>query len=105
MKSITLNIEITDEEFETLKKIKQEGIAEFRDRESSWEEYEESNKDHIKLHPETFGNKERFMKRNFYGLKTETLSLFEKDLVDMTEDAWHLTFEITELGNKFFEAE
>jgi predicted transcriptional regulator len=45
------------------------------------------------------------MKRNFYGLKKETLSLFEKDLVDMTEDAWHLTFEITELGNKFFEAE
>lgn len=100
MKSITLTIEITDEEFETLKKIKEEGIAEFRDRELSWEEYKESHKDHIKLNPEAF-NQERFMKRNFYGLKKEALSLFEKDLVDMVEDAWHLTFKVTELGNKF----
>lgn len=101
MKSITLTIEITDEEFEALKKVKEEGIAEFRDKESSWEEYNESHKDHIKLNPEVF-NEERFLKRNFYGLKKEVLSLFEKELVDMTEDAWHLTFEVTELGNKFF---
>jgi hypothetical protein len=105
MKSITLTIEITDEEFEALDRIRQEGVAEFRDQEYSWDEYKESNKESIERSPETFGNKERFMKRNFYGLKTETLSLFEKDLVDMTEDAWHLTFEITDLGRKFFEAE
>lgn len=104
MKSITLTIEITDEEFETLKKIKEAGIAEFRDRESTWEEYEESHKDYIKLNPEAFGDKERFMKRNFYGLKTETLSLFEKDLVDMVDDAWHATYKVTDLGLKFFEA-
>ena len=38
MKSITLTIEITDQEFEALKKLEVERIAEFRDQEYSWKE-------------------------------------------------------------------
>jgi len=100
MKAITLTIEITDEEFEALKKIKEEGCAEFRDEEHTWEEYEENHKDLIAKSAEIW-TKDRFLRRNFHELKKEVLSLYEKDLVEMVDDAWHLTFQISELGIKF----
>jgi hypothetical protein len=103
MKSITLTIEITDEEFEALDRIRQEGVAEFRDQEYSWDEYKESNKESIERSPEVW-TEERFLRRNFYGFKKEVLSLYGKDLVDMVDDAWHPTYKITDLGLKFFEA-
>lgn len=101
MKSITLTIEITDTEFEVLKKIKEERIAEFRDEELSWEEYCEKNKKLIESKPDVW-TKERFLNRNFGGLKKEVLSLYDKDLVQLSDDAWHLTFELSDLGYKFF---
>ena len=101
MKSITLTIEITDQEFEALKRLEVERIAEFRDQEYSWKEYSENNKESIKINPEVW-TEARFLSRNFYGLRKELLSLYEKDLVEMVEDAWHLTFQISELGVKFF---
>lgn len=101
MKSITLTIEITDTEFEVLKKIKEERIAEFRDEELSWEEYCEKNKKLIESKPDVW-TKERFLKRNFGGMKKEVLSLYDKDLVQLSDDAWHLTFELSDLGYKFF---
>ena len=101
MRTITLTIEITDTEFEVLKKVKEEGTAEFRDEEFSWEEYCEKNKKIVDKQPNIF-NKERFLRRNFGGLKKEVLSLLDKDLVCLSDDAWHLTFELTDLGYKFF---
>lgn len=101
MKSITLTIEITDQEFDALVKMKELGIAEFRDEDYSWEDYKKSHKDYISLESE-FYTEERFLKRNFGGLRKEVLSLYEKDLVQMVEDSWHLSFEISELGYKFF---
>ena len=101
MKSITLTIEITDQEFEALKRLEVERIAEFRDQEYSWKEYSENNKESIDISPEVW-TEARFLSRNFYGLRKEVLSLYEKDLVEMVEDAWHLTFQISELGVKFF---
>jgi hypothetical protein len=101
MKSITLTIEITDQEFEALQKIEAEKIAEFRDNENTWEEYAETHKDVISQSPDVW-TETRFLRRNFYGLRKEVLSLYEKDLVEMVEDAWHLTFQISELGMKFF---
>jgi len=103
MKSITLTIEITDEEFEALDRIRQEGEAEFRDQEYSWDEYKESNKESIERSPEVW-TEERFLRRNFYGFRKEVSTLYGKDLVDLVDDAWHLTYEITDLGRKFFEA-
>lgn len=101
MKSITLTIEITNKEFEVLKKIKEERIAEFRDEELSWEEYCEKNKKLIESKPDVW-TEERFLKRNFGGFKKEVLSLHDKDLVQLSDDAWHLTFELSDLGYKFF---
>jgi hypothetical protein len=101
MKSITLTIEITDQEFEALQKIEAEKIAEFRDNENTWEEYAETHKDVISQSPDVW-TEDRFLRRNFHGLRKEVLSLYEKDLVEMVEDAWHLTFQISELGMKFF---
>lgn len=101
MKSITLTIEITDTEFEVLKKIKEERIAEFRDQESSWEEHYESHKKIIDSNPGVW-TKERFLKRNFGGMRNEVLSLHDKGLVQLSDDAWHLTFELSDLGYKFF---
>ena len=101
MKSITLTIEITDTEFEVLKKIKEERIAEFRDEEFSWEEYCEKNKKTIESKPDVW-TKERFLKRNFGGMRNEVLSLHDKGLVQLSDDAWHLTFELSDLGYKFF---
>ena len=101
MKSITLTIEITDEEFDALVKMKELGIAEFRDEDCSWEDYRNSHKEYISLDSENF-TEERFLKRNFGGLRKEVLSLYEKDLVQMLEGSWHLSFEISELGYKFF---
>jgi hypothetical protein len=101
MKSITLTIEITDQEFEALKRLEVERIAEFRDQENSWDDYKESNKESIDNSPDVW-TETRFLSRNFYGLRKEVLSLYEKDLVEMVEDAWHLTFQISELGMKFF---
>ena len=104
MKSIILAIEITDEEFEALDRIRQEGTAEFRDQEYSWEEYKKSNKESIERSPEVW-TEERYLRRNFYGFRKEVSTLYGKDLVDLVEDTWHLTFKITDLGHKFFEAE
>jgi hypothetical protein len=101
MKSITLTIEITDQEFEALKRLEVERIAEFRDQENSWDDYKESNKESIDNSPDVW-TEDRFLRRNFHGLRKEVLSLYEKDLVEMVEDAWHLTFQISELGMKFF---
>ena len=101
MKSITLTIEITDQEFEALKRLEVERIAEFRDQENSWDDYKESNKESIDNSPDVW-TEDRFLRRNFNGLRKEVLSLYEKDLVEMVEDAWHLTFQISELGMKFF---
>ena len=103
MKSITLTIEITGEEFEALDRIRQEGVAEFRDQEYSWEEYKKSNKESIERSPEIL-TEERFLRKNFYGFRKEVSTLYGKDLVDLVEDTWHLTFKITDLGRKFFEA-
>ena len=103
MKSITLTIEITDQEFEALKRLEVERIAEFRDQEYSWEEYKKSNKESIERSPEIL-TEERFLRKNFYGFRKEVSTLYGKDLVDLVEDTWHLTFKITDLGRKFFEA-
>lgn len=102
MKSITLTIEITDEEFDVLNKIKENGHAEFKDSEFTWDEYYENKKEVVYSDPDVW-NEERFLRRNFGGTKKEALSLYEKGLVDMPDDAWYLTFELTDLGRKFFE--
>lgn len=102
MKNITLTIEITDEEFDVLSEIKENGYAEFRDSELTWDEYYEKNKKLVDGDPDVW-TKDRFLRRNFGGKRKEALSLYEKGLIEMPEDAWHLTFEITDLGRKFFE--
>jgi len=98
MKSITLTIEITDEEFEALKRIKENRIAEFRDPSySSYENYVKFSEHENKMTLESFN------KRNFGGLLNEVSSLFHKDLVDLHEDSWHLSYVISDLGLKFFD--
>jgi hypothetical protein len=101
MRKITLTIEITDEEFDALKKVKEEKLAEFRDSEFSWEEYYIKHKEVVDNKPDVW-TEQRFLNRNFGGLRKEVLSLHDKGLVELSEDAWHLTFEISDLGDKFF---
>jgi len=103
MKSLTVTtiIDISDEAFNVLKKIYDEGYAEFKDTQyDSYDEYFKAamNEKWLPM------SMERFNKRNFGGVKYEYINeLCEANLISNVSDAWHLTYKINSLGKKMLE--
>ena len=89
-------IEISDAAFELLKEIEKNGYAEYRDREyptiedfKNSEEYKNGTRD-----------VEWFKGRNFGGTYYLIHELTRYNLVDNNYEAWHLTFETTDIGKE-----
>lgn len=92
-------IEISEKSFELLKKINDNGHAEFRDSEfESLEEFSGSLNGGGT--PEEI---EQFERRNFCDLK-DLSELIDNDLIDINDMSWHLTYKITEKGQKMLKA-
>lgn len=97
MKTLNIKIEISDEAYELLKKIKEKRWAEYRD--TMYETIEEFRKDSAH-HNRT---DEWFLSRNFGGTFYLTEELLRYDLIDTDDDAWHLTFKVAQMGEMLLE--
>lgn len=87
-------VEITDEAFDLLKKIYISGSAEYRDPEySNLDDFTNSEKYQSGSHTIRW-----FEERNFGGTYHLIPELTRYNLVDNNFDAWHLTYELTDLG-------
>ncbi|MEK6829772.1 MAG: hypothetical protein AABY15_06650 [Nanoarchaeota archaeon] len=94
MKQLVFNI--SDEAFEFLKLLNEKGSAEYRDREhETLEDFLKSDA-HL-VHGRT---KEHFLARNFGGTYHLIGELVKHNLIDCENEAWHLTYEVTEVGKE-----
>ena len=96
MKTLNFSISISDEAFELLKNISKRVYVEYRDHKY------ETLKDFLKSDEHlVFGKTSKwFMSRNFNGTYHLIDELLKHNLVDYFEDSWHLSFSITEVGEK-----
>ena len=89
-------IEISDAAFKLLKDIEKKGHAEYRDTEyRTLEDFK--NSEEYKSGSRTI---EWFESRNFFGTYYLIPELTRYNLVDNDFDAWHLTYEITDIGKE-----
>ncbi len=89
-------VEISDEAFQLLKAIEKNGHAEYRDTEyRTLEDFK--NSEEYKSGSRTV---EWFESRNFSGTYYLIPELTRYNLVDNDFDAWHLTYEVTDLGKE-----
>lgn len=95
MKTFTHTFEISDEAYALLLSIQKEGYAEYRD--TRWEslEYFRADDDETKWRSE-----EHFLERNHGGTYYLTSELLKYNLIDHVEDAWHITYELTDFGKE-----
>lgn len=99
MKTLTVHITITDDEYNLLNKIQQDGSAEYRDPEyRTLNEFLEDNENE---QSDWESQTEWFLRRNAGGTYHLIPHLDELGLIDMNYDAWHQTYILTELGKQF----
>lgn len=87
-------ISLSDEEISILKRIKEEGYAEFRD--IMYEDYDDYIESSIEQGIKNARSRESWNKRNFHGLNITSLN--EKGLLDYVDESWHTTYKVGELG-------
>lgn len=97
MKTLNIKLEIPDEAYDLLLKIKQEGYAEYRD--TLYDTLEEFRRD-ASNHNRT---DEWFLNRNCGGTFYLIDELLKYDLIDTDDDAWHLTFKLSMMGEMLLE--
>ncbi len=105
MKTFTFKIEIgiTEEAFELLKKVDEAGYAEYRDLgHDTYEDYANARKS---LGIENIRSEEFFNARNFGGTWTLMEELVEADLMEYVDDAWHTTYKVGEWGRKVLDSD
>lgn len=96
--TIKFEFELVDEQVNFLKKLKEAKIAEYRDPEYST--FQEFQQDKSKPGWQTDA---WFLKRNFNGTYYLVEELYNMKLVKLVEDAWHESYELTDIANKLFE--
>lgn len=108
-RTIIYEIKISEQEWNFLEKLHEDGYAEFRDHDGSYQEYVESIEDvnsrlpcEIKIISE-----DKFKARNFHNLGTEDMisRLADKHLIDIDLDAWHTTYKLTIMGAEIVKKE
>lgn len=95
MKELNYKIELTDQQFDLLIKLKNDKYAEYRDNYDTLEDFLKSD-DH-KLYERS---EQWFMDRNYNGTYNEMRKLFELNLVDSDDMAWHETYILSEYGKE-----
>lgn len=97
---VKIEFEISDESYELLKKINEEGYAEYRDRAETVEEFMESD---------FYKNGSRgvywFLSRNFGGTRKLAYELLGHQLIVDMEGSWHTTFVISNFGKNIITKE
>ena len=89
MKTLTHTFHISDDAWKLLLSIQKEGYAEYRDtRYDTLEEY-------LTEYPV---QSERFLARNHGGTYHLVGELLKYNLITDVEDAWHITYKVTELA-------
>lgn len=89
MKTLTHTFHISDDAWKLLLSIQKEGYAEYRDvRYDTLEDYLADFPD----------GKERFLSRNHGGTYHLVGELLKYNLITDVEDAWHITYKVTELA-------
>lgn len=92
MKTITFNI--SEEAFELLNSIKKSGYAEYRDTKyETLEDFKNSN-------DKNYQSEESFLARNHNGTYYLVEELLKYNLIDSSEDAWHVTYVLTDFGKQ-----
>jgi hypothetical protein len=99
---IVTEVELSEREFALLAEINKQGYVEYRDTE--WLTVE----DFGLANTEPDGNpcslsKEAFLKRNFNGTLALAHTLEDKKMLVGVSGAWHLTYEVSWLGQKLLE--
>jgi hypothetical protein len=105
MKKFTfkIEIEISEQALELLKKVDEAGFAEYRDCEF------DTYRDYVyhrtcKGLLESIRSEESFNSRNFGGTWLLMEELVEGDLMEHVDDAWHTTYKVGEWGSKVLES-
>ena len=99
MKKVKLSFEINEDSFNLLKKINENGCAEYRDDE--WNTLEDFKKSDQFLNG--VRTEEWFLKRNFGGTAYLLDDLIGYGLIKSDEESWHLTYIVSKLGKKVLE--
>jgi len=89
MKTLTHTFHISDDAWKLLLSIQKEGYAEYRDARY------DTLEDYLADFPD---EKERFLARNHGGTYHLTSELLKYNLIADVEDAWHVTYKVTELA-------
>jgi hypothetical protein len=95
MKTFTHTFEISDEGYSLLLSIQKEGYVEYRD--TRWESLEDFRADDDET---KWRSEEHFLERNHGGTYYLTSELLKYNLIDHVEDAWHITYELTDFGKE-----
>lgn len=93
---IVQEFELSQEEFDFLKKIERDGWVEYRDPEFV-------SVDDFKLQGGLDKDVERFMERNADGTYYLILNLLKSRMVENGVDSWHLTYKLSPLGKMLLE--
>lgn len=97
--ALQLEIDISEEAYDLLKKMKNDGCFEYRDSEfDTLEDFKKST-----LFSENIRSEDWFLERNGGGTLYLISELEEYDLVENNFDSWHLTYKISKLGIKLIE--
>jgi len=99
MKTLTHTFHISDDAWKLLLSIQKEGYAEYRDHnfyklEDYISHYKEANIDRMIDDDQI----KRFLARNHGGTYHLTGELLKYNLITDVEDAWHITYKVTELA-------
>jgi hypothetical protein len=95
MKTFTHTFEISDEAYNLLLSIQEKGYAEYRD--TNWESLEDFHKDKDKTN---WRSEDHFLSRNHGGTYHLTDELVKYNLIDLVEESWHTTYELTNFGKE-----
>lgn len=94
MKTFIKTYELTDQEFEFLLSLQNEGQAEYRDcRIESIEDFR--NSDQI-----NYQSEESYLKRNHNGTIKIAYKLSSYGFIEDVEDSWHMTYQLSSLGEE-----
>jgi len=102
MKTFTHTFEISDEAHNLLLSIQEKGYAEYRD--ANWESLEDFYADRDKTDWRSSSafvfSEDHFLSRNHGGTYHLTDELVKYNLIDLVEESWYITYELTNFGKE-----
>jgi hypothetical protein len=92
---VTIEFEISDEAYKLLLEIAEKKWMEYRDRYNDVEEFKEHSG-----YPDGIYTVERFLSRNNNGTQGLAWELCARNLIEIDDEAWKVTFRLTDFGKE-----